>query len=116
MIVKKRNVVMGIALGIIVIFAGVVWYSNWLNATDYWGFAPDGDYRVFVDTDYNVDYSTHTVFFPLCEHSGGDLHGSWSFTDDVTFHPYLEGCGYYGVRLEGNMIIIAWREYLEIND
>lgn len=83
-------------------------YNQWLNATDYWGFAPDGEYDVFVDTEYCVDYQTHIVKLPICEHSGGDLHGDWSFTDNVTFLPYKDGnfthCGYYRVILERNII------------
>jgi len=107
---NKVNSIILFVMIVVGVSVTVRMYFNWLNQSDYWAFAPDGDYTVFVDTDYNVNYSEHTVFLPVCEHSGGDLHGSWSFTDDVTFAPYPEGCGYYGVRLEGNRIIIVWQQ------
>lgn len=85
-----------------------IFYNSWLNQTDYWGLAPDGEYAVFVDTDYCVNYKTHKVWLPISESSGGDLHGEWTFTDNTTFYPYDGGCGYYGVLLQGNIIRIAW--------
>lgn len=98
---------------LIIIFATVIstiiYYNSWLHQTDYWnGFAPDGDYTVFISMNEHIDYQNHKVFFPLCEHSGGDLHGWWTFNDDAHFYPYPENGRYYGVRVESGRIIIAW--------
>ena len=98
---------------IICIFIGVglacmLSYQQWLDASDYWGSAPDGDYTVFISMNEHIDYKNHRVFFPLCESSGGDLHGWWTFTDNTHFYPYPENGSYYGVRVENNRIIIAW--------
>lgn len=113
---KKTNQekIIHIIIGVVIVTIGVAfavdWYFSWLNATDYWdGFAPDGEYTVFISLNNHIDYANHKVFFPICEHSGGDLHGWWTFTDNTHFYPYPEdGSGYYGVQVEGGRIVIAW--------
>lgn len=61
----------------------IVWYyyDTWINAGDYWnGLAPDGEYTAFVCT---VNLNDSSIFTPLCENSGGDLHGTWKYDNNI---------------------------------
>ena len=62
---NKVNSIILFVMIVVGVSVTVRMYFNWLNQSDYWDLAPDGDYTVFVDTDYNVNYNEHTVFFPI---------------------------------------------------
>lgn len=112
-----NKIIAFIAIIISICIAVRVWY-DWENATDYWdGFAPNRVYNVFV---CSVNGNESTIFAPLCENSGGDLHGTWKYDSTIwevdKFISYYINAKqsqvneYWKVRLENNVIVEVWRE------
>jgi hypothetical protein len=91
---------------VIIISSLTVWsYVDWLNATDYWGLAPNGEYLVFV----SGKIENEKIFFPLCEHSAGDLHGYWNIASNVSIPDSIKNSefpyGYALATLQNNVIV-----------
>jgi hypothetical protein len=105
---KTKWIVAFIIITIAISGLAIASYIDWLNASDYWGSAPDGKYSVFICN--NIE--DNKIYFPICEHSGGDLHGYWNVADNVSIPDAIERldsghpCGYAVATLKGNNIVM----------
>lgn len=67
----------------------------------FWNQAPDGIYAVWVSVIESAEDGYSVVWFPLCEHSAGQLHGKFRYLSTVEF----KESHHYRVWLENNVII-----------
>ncbi len=103
---NRYTIILLISVAIIISSLAVWSYVHWLNATDYWGFAPDGEYLVFV----SGKIEDGKIYFAIYEHSGGDLHGSWKVADGVTYPDSIKWSddfpyGYAKADLRNNVVV-----------